>query len=73
MRNRSGAPNNDEDAVKLTLEELEQWITRLKWRAERADISSSLRRSAFKRLVWLEAQHERLHALRHPTTISREA
>jgi hypothetical protein len=33
----------------------------LKWRAERAEISSSLRRSAFKRLVWLEAHHERLH------------
>jgi hypothetical protein len=42
----------------LTLPELNQQIALLKYRVE-SRLSASLRRSAFKRLVWLEEQRAR--------------
>jgi hypothetical protein len=45
---------------------LNRQISLLKWRAESPDVSASLRRSAFKRLVWLEERRETLHGVKAP-------
>jgi hypothetical protein len=62
---RSAIATTDAEAAALTLPELNQQIALLKYRVE-SRLSASLRRSAFKRLVWLEEQRERLHAVPAP-------
>ncbi len=66
MGERSGAPQTDEDAAKLTLSELNHWILRVETHVKYFGRSSSRRKSAMKRLVWLEAQRERLHGVPAP-------
>jgi hypothetical protein len=66
MGERSGAPETDEDVAKLSLRELNSWISRAEFRALHLKLSASLKRSAMKRLVWLEAQRERLHGVPAP-------
>jgi hypothetical protein len=66
MGKRSAIATTDEEVAKLTLPELNGQISLLKWRAERADMSASLRRSAFKSLVWLEERRETLHGVKAP-------
>jgi hypothetical protein len=39
------------------------WIVHAKFRALRLKLSASLKKSAMKRLVWLEARRERLHGV----------
>jgi hypothetical protein len=60
MGKRSAIATTDEEAAKLTLPELNGQISLLRWRAERPDVSASLRRSALKRLVWLEERRDTL-------------
>ena len=66
MGDRSKAPESDEDAAKLSLNELNVWISRAEFRAFHLDLSASLKKSAMKRLVWLEAQREKLHGVPAP-------
>ena len=66
MGKRSAIATTDEEVAKLTLPELNGQISLLKWRAESPDVSASLRRSAFKRLVWLEERRETLHGVKAP-------
>jgi len=49
----------------LPLAELNHRIARLEYRTK-IKLSSSLRRSSFKKLVWLEAQRERIHGIPAP-------
>lgn len=66
MGERSGAPETEEDAAKLSLRELNDWITRAKVGVLHFKLSASLKKSALKRSVWLEAQRERLHGVPAP-------
>jgi hypothetical protein len=64
MGKRSAVATSEAEAAALTLAELNQQIAVLKFRTEIG--SSALRRSAFRRLAWLEEQRERLHAVPAP-------
>jgi len=66
MGERSKSPETDEDAAKLTLNELNEWISRAELRASHLSLSASLKKSAMKRLVWLESQRETLHGVPAP-------
>jgi hypothetical protein len=66
MGERSRAPETEEDAAKVSLRELNGWISRAEFRASHSKLSASLKKSAMKRLVWLEAQRERLHGVPAP-------
>ncbi|OYY07597.1 MAG: hypothetical protein B7Y70_14340 [Rhizobiales bacterium 35-68-8] len=60
-----GGANTDAEAEKLSLTQLEQLISGAQWRFDGAT-NSNLRKDAFKRLTWLEAQRERLHGIEAP-------
>jgi hypothetical protein len=66
MGERSRSPETEADAAKLSLRELNGWISLAEFRAVRSKHSASLKKSAMKRLVWLEAQRERLHRVPAP-------
>ena len=66
MGERSRAPETEEDAAKLSLRELEAWIRRAELRVSELKLSSSLRRSAMKRLVRLKAQRQKLYGVPAP-------
>jgi hypothetical protein len=66
MGARSGAPETEAEVAKLSLPEPNGWISRAEFRASHLKLSASLKRSAMKRLVWLEAQRERLHDVPAP-------
>ena len=66
MGERSQSPETEADAAKLSLQELNGWIGRAEFRASHLKLSASLKKSAMKRLVWLEAQRERLHGVPAP-------
>jgi hypothetical protein len=55
MGKRSGAPETDEQVAQLGLNELNGRIALAEFRALRTKRSASLKKSAMKRLVWLEA------------------
>lgn len=66
MGERSRAPQTEADAAKLSLSELNGWISRAEFRALHLKLSASLKKSAMKRLVWLETQRERIHGVPAP-------
>lgn len=66
MGERSRAPETEEDAAQLGLHELNGWISRAEFRASHLKLSASLKKSAMKRLIWLEAQREKLHGVPAP-------
>jgi hypothetical protein len=66
MGERSRSPQTEADLAKLDLRELNGWISRAEFRASHLKLSASLKRSAMKRLVWLEAQRDRLHGVPAP-------
>lgn len=66
MGKRSVIATSEEEVATLTLAELNGQISILKWRAGRPDASASLRKAAFKRLVWLEERRETLHGVEAP-------
>jgi hypothetical protein len=65
MGRLKGGANTDAEAEKLSLAQLEILISGAEWRFDRAT-NSNLRKQAFKRLTWLEAQRERLHGVEAP-------
>ena len=65
-RERSRAPETKEDTGKLSLNELNGWIGIAEFRATKLKFSASLKKSAMKRLVWLEGQREKLHGVPAP-------
>jgi hypothetical protein len=66
MGRRSKAPDTDMDTAKLTLKELNGRIKLAEHRATKMKLSASLRKSAMKRLDWLEHQREQLHGAPAP-------
>ena len=65
MGKRSGVAETGEELAKLTLEAINADIARcLHW--SEAGGSSQGRKSFFKRLVWLEAERERLYGTPAP-------
>ncbi len=66
MGRLKGGANTETEAAKLTLSQLELLISGAEWRFDRAT-NSNLRKLAFKRLIWLEAQRERLHGIEAPS------
>jgi hypothetical protein len=65
MGKRSAIATTEAEAAALTLSELNQRIASMQFGVDR-DLSAWLRRSAFKRLVWLEEQRKRLHGVAAP-------
>jgi hypothetical protein len=65
MGRLKGGANTEAEAETLTLAQLKKLITYAEWRVENVD-KSSLRKLAFKRLTWLEAQRERVHGIAAP-------
>jgi hypothetical protein len=66
MGKRSKAPDTDKDAAKLTLKELNGRIRLAEYRATKMKLSAALKKSAMKRLDWLEDQREQLHGVPAP-------
>ncbi len=66
MGRLKGGANTEAEAEKLTLSQLQLLIAGAEWRFDRAT-NSNLRKDAFKRLTWLEAQRERLHGIEAPS------
>ena len=62
-RLKGGANNADE---MLSLAELEKLIAHADWRYSGAGLNSAMKKDAFERLSWLEAQREKLHAIPAP-------
>jgi hypothetical protein len=65
MGRLKGGANNEEEAETLTLPQLNKLIAHAEFRLQNMS-NAGLRKSAFKRLVWLEAQRERLHGIAAP-------
>jgi hypothetical protein len=65
MGRLKGGANTEEEAERLTLGQLNRRIAHAEWRFANIG-NSSLRKSAYKQLVWLEAQRERLHGVAAP-------
>jgi hypothetical protein len=59
-------PTGGLKAEKLTLREINRLIALVEWRFKNVG-KSSLRLSAFKRLIHLEQERERLHGVPAPT------
>ena len=66
MGKRSAIATTDAEAAVLTLSELDQQIAWMEYRAFNMELSSSLRKLAVKRLLWLEAKREDLHGISAP-------
>lgn len=66
MGTRSRTPDADSDVKDLPLAELNDLIARADYRATKMKLSASLRKSAMKRLVWLEAMREQIHGIAAP-------
>jgi len=65
MGRLKGGANNEEEAKKLTLAQLNKLIAHAEWRFKNVG-SSGLRKSAYMRLLWLEAQREQIHGIPAP-------
>ena len=65
MGRLKGGANNEEEVEKLTLAQLNKLIAHAEWRFENVG-NAGLRKSAFKRLIWLEAEREWLHQIPAP-------
>ncbi|MDZ4868413.1 MAG: hypothetical protein SGI91_13920 [Alphaproteobacteria bacterium] len=66
MGKRSKTAGETLPAEKLTLADLDRHIAMLELRYQ-SKINASLRKSAFKYLVWLEAERERIHNIPAPS------
>jgi len=67
MGRLKGGANNRDEVEKLSVAELNTLIARADWRYNGAGLNSAMRKDAFQRLVWLEAERERLHGIAAPT------
>lgn len=65
MGKRSKTAGGTVAAEAVTLHQMNQHIETLEWRCKQK-MSSSLRKSAFKYLVWLEAERERVYGVPAP-------
>ena len=66
MGKRSGTPDTEDDVAKLGLADLNRWIGRAETRIKALKLNVALRKSTMKRLVWLEAQRQRLYGVSAP-------
>ena len=65
MGRLKGGANNEEEVEKLTLAQLNKLIAHAEWRFGNVG-NAQLRKSAFKRLIWLETERERIHQIPAP-------
>lgn len=74
MGKRSGVPEAEEAAAKLSRDELDHHIDWISRRFGSAS-NSQMRKLYFRQLVWLESQREKLHGIAAPkrTLRSRQA
>jgi hypothetical protein len=70
MGKRSKAPDTDKDIAKLTLKELNGRIRLAEYRATKMKLSGSLKKSAMKRLDWLEHQREHSTAFQRQNAVA---
>jgi hypothetical protein len=63
---RSVIPDSEDEVAELSLEELNKAIAICEWRANNNARSHQLRKASHKRLIWLEAQREKLHGIAAP-------
>ena len=68
MGRLKGGANTAEECEGLSLPELEKLIVHADWRYNHAGLNSAMRKDAFSRLIWLEAERERLHAIAAPNS-----
>jgi hypothetical protein len=61
-----GGANNAKECEHLSLQELERLIAHADWRYNRAGLNSAMRKDAYTRLTWLEAERERIHGIAAP-------
>jgi hypothetical protein len=66
MGRLSFGANNEQEAEQLTLPQLNKLIANAEWRFNESGLNSALRKDAFKHLIWLEAQRERIHGVPAP-------
>ena len=66
MGRLKGGANDAEEVERLTLSELNKLIAHVEWRYRDAGLNSAIRKDAFERLVWLEAEREKLHGIAAP-------
>jgi hypothetical protein len=59
---QAGLSHTEEQVAALSLTELNGQIARALWGYENSGTSQG-RKAAFKRLIWLEAQREQMHAV----------
>jgi hypothetical protein len=67
MGRLKGSANNASECERLTLPELEKLIVYADWRYSHGGLNSAMRKDAFARLIWLEAERERLHGIEAPS------
>lgn len=66
MGKRAAIASTEAEVTVLPLPALNQQIAWMEYRAFKMKLSSSLRKSAAKRLVWLEAKREALYGIVAP-------
>ncbi len=66
MGRLKGGATTSVECEKLTLAELQKLIAHAEWRYSQAGLNSAMRKDAFGRLTWLEAERERLHGIEAP-------
>ncbi len=66
MGRLKGGANTVAEVGKITVSELNKLITYSDWRYQKGGLNSAMRKDAFDRLVWLEAQRQLLHGVPAP-------
>ena len=64
---RSVVPDSEDEVAKLSFAELNKAIAICEWRANSNALSHQLRKASHKRLIWLEAQREKIHGVAAPS------
>jgi hypothetical protein len=66
MGKRSAHASTEAEVAALSLDEVNRQIWHAKFRLKHLKLSSSLRKSSFERLCWLEREREKLHGITAP-------
>jgi hypothetical protein len=61
-----GGANNEAEAAQLTLAALNKLIAHAEWRFQRGGLNSAMRKDAYERPIWREAQREKVHGVPAP-------
>ena len=69
MRRRSGRYSGT-DSTEVSLQEQNREIAHMEWRAICAPINNQFRKSAYLKLLWLDAEREKLFGVMAPARCS---